>query len=72
MKMFILQNPDYTEMYWSSEYGWSDIEQADRFFGTELEEDYIIRLKSETKGRWVLSDFNYEAYLKANNIEANF
>ena len=69
MKLFVLQNPDYTELYWSSEYGWSDIEQADKFFGTELEEDYVIRLKSETNGRWVLTDFDAETYIKSNNIE---
>lgn len=72
MKVFVLQNQDYTEMYWSSEFGWSDIENADKFFGTELEEDYVVRLKAKTKGRWVLTNFDSQSYLKANNIEVPF
>jgi len=51
MKMFALQNPDYTNLYWCSEYGWVDIDSADKFIGTELDKDYCLELR--TKGKWV-------------------
>ena len=59
MKMFILQNKDYSELYWSSEYGWVDIDNADRFFGSELDQEYCLRLLDEKKGRWCIYDFKY-------------
>ena len=57
MRMFVLQNRDFTEMYWSSEYGWADIEHADFFFGTELDGSECLRLMEETNGKWVLADY---------------
>lgn len=51
--MFILQNRDFTELYWNSEYGWVDRENADCYSGTELDEDYCIELMETRQGRWV-------------------
>ena len=59
MKMFVLQNKDFTELYWSSEYGWADLNNADRFFGSELDQEHCLELMTEKKGRWVTADFNY-------------
>ena len=59
MKMFALQNPDYTNLYWCTEYGWVDLDVADKFIGTELDEDYCIELTS--KGRWVQVDVENSA-----------
>lgn len=56
MKMFVLQNRDFNEMYWSSEYGWADLNQADAFLGTELDDSYCHQLLEKTKGKWVMSD----------------
>lgn len=56
MKMFVLQNRDYSEMFWSTEMGWSDIEHADFFLSSELEDEYAVKLQRETNGRWVLDD----------------
>lgn len=65
MKMFALQNMDYKEFYWNSEYGWTDLEASDKFIGSELEEDYCIELKR--KGKWVQVDvpFSIENFTSA-------
>jgi len=56
MKMFALQNRDATEFYWSTEYGWTDIDHADFFFGNELDETYCLELLDKTKGKWVINE----------------
>lgn len=54
MRMFALQNPDYINLYWCSEYGWTDVEICDKFLGTELDLDYCLEIAH--KGRWVPVD----------------
>jgi hypothetical protein len=53
MASFALQNKDFTELYWSSEYGWVDKDNADLYNGTELDKDYCLELMEEKGGRWV-------------------
>ena len=56
MKSFVLQNRDYNELYWSSEYGWADLDHADQFFGTELDDAHCVELVKKTQGKWCMQD----------------
>ena len=59
MKMFVLQNPDYKGLFWCEEYGWVDLDNADPFFGQELDDSHCIELKEKTKGKWVIQDYKF-------------
>jgi hypothetical protein len=59
MKMFVLQNPDYKNLFWSEELGWVDLNNADPFFGTELDDKFCIELKLKTLGKWVMEDYKF-------------
>jgi hypothetical protein len=59
MKMFVLQNPDYKGLFWCEELGWVDMDNADPFFGQELDDSYCLELKEKTKGKWVITDYKF-------------
>ena len=58
MRAFVLQNPDYKEYYFNSEYNWVDIDNADIFYPSELDEDYCLDLRK--MGRWVEVDIKIQ------------
>ena len=51
MNKFVLQNPDYPELYWDAEYGWVDLVNASVFTESESQTEYCTSLNG--KGNWV-------------------
>ena len=51
MNKFVLQNPDYPELYWDAEYGWVDLVNASVFTESESQTEYCTSLSN--KGNWV-------------------
>ena len=51
MNKFVLQNPDYPELYWDAEYGWVDLPNASVFTEYESQTEYCTSLSG--KGNWV-------------------
>ena len=52
MNNYVLQNPDYKELYWDSDYGWVDIDNASTFFESDLKNKLCVELSG--KGQWVI------------------
>jgi hypothetical protein len=64
MNKFVLQNPDYPELYWDAEYGWVDLTNASVFTESETESNYCTSLSG--KGNWVsfVEDYQEESKIQ--------